>query len=533
MYKYFSVFCIFLFLIIIVSAIYKRHNKTGDTFLTFIEKHYKILLFVIIVIFLFTRLYELAFIPSSLQIDEAALAYNAFNIANYGVDRYTNLYPIYFLNFYSGQSLMYPYLAAILIKIFGYSLFVVRIPAVFFGLLTLVFGFLIGKELKGNGFGVLLAFIITICPVFIMTSRWALDCYLMLGLFTVSIYVLLRAIRSGKIWLFVLSGVMFGLTLYTYALSYLIVPVILLGVLIYLIYLKKVTFKQFMAVALPLLIIALPLILNVLVQCGIIGEFQTRFFTIKRMDRDGVGEISLSNVWTNLTNIGNYFINEPINNTRNIYGTLYIFSIPLVILGFVLFAYNTFKCIKERIFSTEAYLFVVFICYFLTLLFVLYSTTILWRSNAIFLCYAIFLAYGLYFAGSHLKDVLKIVLLVYLISFISFMYYYFNIFNSKENPSKEVHYVRALEDADKKEKEIYSINLDVLQWTNVWAGLGLKTKPWFYKEYAECFDKICFFVPNENYEDKIYIVLEERATRLLDDGFTCKKYGTIYECYKE
>ena len=146
---------------------------------------------------------------------------------------------IYFLNFDGGQSAMYTYLGAILVKIFGYSLFLIRIPAVLFGLLTLIFGTLLAKEIGGKRFSVLIALLITICPYFLMASRWGLDCNLMLGLFTVSIYTLLKAIKCGKIKLYVLSGILFGLTLYTYALSYIIIPLVLLGIVIYLIYTKK------------------------------------------------------------------------------------------------------------------------------------------------------------------------------------------------------------------------------------------------------------------------------------------------------
>lgn len=90
----------------------------------------------------------------------------------------------------------------------------------------------------------------------------------------------------------------------------------------------------------------------------------------------------------------------------------------------------------------------------------------------------------------------------------------------------------ALKDAVSKDKEIYSMNLDILKWTNVWAGLSLNVSPWSYRENSECFDRICFYIPNENDMNKIYIVSEDRISSLLKDDFICKKYGQVYECFK-
>lgn len=526
-----------MFVVLIVYVLYKvKKNKIiyDNSFLAFINKHYKIFLGIIFIVFIFTRLYNLSNIPKIIHIDEASVAYNAFNIANYHVDRYTNLFPIYFLNFDNGQSAMYTYLAAILFKIFGYSIFVLRLPAVFFAFLTLVFGFLIGKELKDNAFGVLVAFLITVCPYFIMTSRWALDCYLMLGFFTISIYCLLKAIKKGKGYLYVISGLMFGLTLYTYALSYLIVPIVLLLLLIYLIYLKKLSLKNFILFCIPFFILALPLFIDVLVQQGIIGEIKTRFFSMPKMGAKRTSEISLSNVLINLKSIGNYLICDSVFNNKSIFGTMYLFSIPLILIGMIIAFVNAFKSIKSRNFNLYMYLIIIFLGDFISLLFVQYGFTILWKGNSLFICLVIFLALGIYFIIEKIKNAYIIVLVIYLIAFGYFTYDYFNLYSDRLYDSFQpmTDYIHALEDADKKDKEIYSTDMGNLKWNNLWAGLALKTKPWFYKENTDHFDKISFYIPDENYDDKIYIVLEERADTLLKDDFTCKKYGKVYECYK-
>ena len=52
--------------------------------------------------------------------------YDSYCIANYGTDRFDNSYPVYMINYGGGQSALYTYIASIFIKIFGFSLTVVR-----------------------------------------------------------------------------------------------------------------------------------------------------------------------------------------------------------------------------------------------------------------------------------------------------------------------------------------------------------------------------------------------------------------------
>ena len=58
--------------------------------------------------------YKLGSIPYGLHIDEAGMAYDAFCLANYSVDRYLNHLPVYLVNFGNGQSALYAYITAIL-----------------------------------------------------------------------------------------------------------------------------------------------------------------------------------------------------------------------------------------------------------------------------------------------------------------------------------------------------------------------------------------------------------------------------------
>lgn len=95
---------------------------------------------ILLVGFGLTRLIHLMELPAEYHIDEAGMAYDAWCLSQYGVDRYLKSWPVYLINFGGGQSSLYAFLCAFLFKIFGWHTFLIRMPAVLFSLLTLIFG---------------------------------------------------------------------------------------------------------------------------------------------------------------------------------------------------------------------------------------------------------------------------------------------------------------------------------------------------------------------------------------------------------
>ena len=54
-------------------------------------------------VFIITRLWRLMDIPFGLHTDETSMAYSAWCLSQYGVDRHLNSMPVYLLNFGGGQ----------------------------------------------------------------------------------------------------------------------------------------------------------------------------------------------------------------------------------------------------------------------------------------------------------------------------------------------------------------------------------------------------------------------------------------------
>lgn len=107
------------------------------------QNWYQITLLFLFCVTVFLRFYKLTVLPDVLHIDEAALGYNSWCLANYGTDRYLNVLPFYPQNFYGGQSPLYTYLVVLLIKFFGkgnLSVFLVRFPAAFASILLWITG---------------------------------------------------------------------------------------------------------------------------------------------------------------------------------------------------------------------------------------------------------------------------------------------------------------------------------------------------------------------------------------------------------
>ena len=117
-----------------------------------------------------------------------------------------------------------------------------------------------------------------------------------------SLYAVLSA---KKDWHYILAGICFGLTLYTYALSYILIPVFFVALAVYLIWVKKATLKQIVIMLIPILILAFPLLWTQIINYLGKGTIDLGFITIPQLFQYRIGEVGFENVLYNL-NITNY-----------------------------------------------------------------------------------------------------------------------------------------------------------------------------------------------------------------------------------
>lgn len=474
-----------------------------------------ILLIMLLAIFL--RSYKLEQIPDGINVDEAGMAYDAFCLANFRVDRALNKLPVYFVNFGGGQSVLYGYITAIFIKLFGFKLFSMRITAVIFNCVAILLCYFMIKKHIGEKSALLVTLLLAINPWNIMSSRWGLDCNLLAPCLIISLFFLLKA---QKWYDYVFAGIAIGITLYTYALSYAIIPIFLILLLGYMLYTKKITFKNIIILGIPIFIFALPLMLMILVNNGIINQINL-IITIPKLPNYRGSEISLRNVIPNLKSLNTIFVYDdlPFNSLPK-YGTLYNFAIILAVLGFIIEIYNFIKNIKNKKFTANSAILLLFIASFSFMMCI--SDLNISKSNAIYFPLIFFeysCIYFIYtiqkqnvFKDSNIKDKIKLVIcklilivitILYVINFLSFSNFYFTKYavTYAQQQFFENDLLRALEQvngrAEFKEKNVY-----------IYTGAE---RPYIYTLYANPISPYDFNQTrdeNDNYGR--YTVLSER-----------------------
>lgn len=286
--------------------------------------------------FFVTRFWRLTVLPSGLHIDEAGMAYDAWCLANYGVDRFLKSWPVYLRNFGGGQSALYAYLCVICIRIMGFSIWSIRLPGVFASFLNLLFGMKIAKKIfpENSYLPYALGGLIVICPYFILASRFGLDCNLALGFSTMFLYCFMNALEKGKVRDYLLAGVAGGVLLYTYAIMYPIVPLFLLLSFCYLLWTRRLAFRKWMIMAVPFGILAFPLILVQIVNMLDLPEMRLGIFTITKLEIYRASEIERANWPYFLQALISAFCSDTLDyNTVPGSYTLYQMSIALFVLG--------------------------------------------------------------------------------------------------------------------------------------------------------------------------------------------------------
>lgn len=317
--------------------------------------HYMVL-GVLILLIGFMHLYRLTEVPYGLNVDEAGAAYDAFCIANYGVDRYLNSWPVYFTNYGDGQNALYTYMIATLIKLFGLTKWTIRIPMAFAAFVAGFYGCrYISLKWPGTKRYMVLLALYAVLPVFIMMQRFGLESHLMLAGGMVSLYYAARALNTGKWTDYLLAGIGFGVTLYSYALSYIVIPICLVLLLAYALYIGKISWKSAAAFVLPLGVLALPLIGVQIINFFDLPQMQIGPFTLTKLPEYRTNELSLSlffgNLWGVIKNTLLY--DDLAYNTLAKYGALYYVSIPFILAGLCKGICDTVKSCRTKQFEAS------------------------------------------------------------------------------------------------------------------------------------------------------------------------------------
>ena len=409
------------------TVLYKPLSVIGGV----IEKYYIIFLLLIIAVFLVSRILKLEVFPHGLHVDEIAVAVDVKSILLNGVDRNGIHYPAYFYDYGNGQNALYVYVEAFLLKFLPATVFTLRIQAVIWGLAGLLAIFGICYEISENkGWALVGAALATILPMYIMSERWALEAYLFLPTANITMYFIIRALKHGKIRDYILAGVFMGTSLYTYAVSYMVWPIFLVLSAAYLIYLKKVSFKQLLAFGIPLGILAFPLILFQLVNFRIIEPFTLGITDYIPLPYSRGEEMSLANIPGNFAYIKKLFLGgEALTyNSFKEFGTIYMFLLPFVLAGFIIAIVETVSSVRKKEFSPLPI--ILFFWFGGTVFLFVVEYANVNRVNELFCPFLLFIFVAIYRLLKRNQVTLVWLAVWSAASFVFFMYFYFFVQNS-------------------------------------------------------------------------------------------------------
>lgn len=327
------------------------------------ERFYKALPILLLMLGALLRLICLGGLPGGRHQDESFVAWNAFALWQEGMDSAGNRFPVYLADWGDGHSALYSWLLIPLYAILGeenMTAFVTRLPQAVVGILTLWAVYLLLKKMFGRACGLWGLFLLSICPWHVMMCRWGLDANLAPAFLIFGLYFFIKGLDDKRFLL--LSALLYGIGLYSYAVIWTAVPVMVLMQAVYGLYHKKLRVDRWsVASAVLLFLLALPLLLFVLVNGGVLEQINLPFMTIPVMSGYRADElaVSLSGMWSNLRRVGTLLWRQNIGAPYDIllpYGLFYDIGRVFILAGSLLLLWNTIRKMRKKQFSYEFFI---------------------------------------------------------------------------------------------------------------------------------------------------------------------------------
>lgn len=197
-----------------------------------------LLLFSILSLALFVRVYQLDSIPSGLYPDEAMNGVDALTAID------TGDYKLFYPNNY-GREGLFINLQALALKYFGNTVPVLKFWSTIFGTLAVLGMYFLGKELfQRRTAGLIAAFLLATSYWAINFSRIGFRAIMVSAILTFAFYFFFKGLRTERIRTFFIAGLIFGIGVHTYV-AYRLAPLILIALLPFLILSYENFLKRF------------------------------------------------------------------------------------------------------------------------------------------------------------------------------------------------------------------------------------------------------------------------------------------------
>lgn len=316
-----------------------------------------------------------------------------------GIDSAGHRFPVYMADWGDGHSALYVWLLIPVLAINGghFSPFLSRLPQAIVSIFTLWSVYHLIKCLFNRKLALWNLFLLAVCPWHIMMSRWGLDANLAPGFLMFGLTFFIKGLEQKKYLL--LSGLFYGLSLYCYAVIWPAVPVMLFSQIVYCLAHRKLRIDHWsLGASLILFVMAVPLLLFVMVNSGMIPEITLPFMTIPKMSGYRGSEIALtlSGMWDNLRTALSLLWHQSNGSAFDIllpWGLFYDIGRIFIVIGTVSLLVRLLRGFRKREFCPEYFLFVQLLGGALTCLLV---TAILHQINALYIPLVLSEAYGVW-----------------------------------------------------------------------------------------------------------------------------------------
>ena len=316
-----------------------------------------LVLFLILFLAIFIRLYQIESVPACMNWDEAAFGYNAYSILQTGRDEYGMSFPLEFMSIGDFKFPGYIYLTVPVIKLFGLSVFSVRFLPAFLGALSVVPMYLLTRRIINENTAILSSLFLAISPWHIQFTRAGADVGVSTFFVITGIYLFVRSAHE-KDKDFILPAISFSMAIYTYFTDRVFVPLIVVAMSVLF---RRQLFGKFRKVFVGIvygLIVLIPLFLTVLSSGQQSKLFGTTVFGqvrgvdyVESLDRDDSGDelqIFHNGFYEKVLGVADHYFSHfsfsflfaegaSFDMRQIIYqmGLMYVYELPLIILGLV------------------------------------------------------------------------------------------------------------------------------------------------------------------------------------------------------
>lgn len=293
--KFIAIVSVALLIGIIINLIIRMHQRLGWWRSLIIGSS-----LIFLTLFLFHSLGRLPYVYG----DEGYAFYDSFSIGRYGIDSHLMHNAVYSLSS-GGQSVLYKYITAPLLKVFGANLAAYRFPMALLMVAAVMFLIytLYASRVHPN--------VITGCALMLCTAEWLLicghwadDCNIVVPVFILMITFAFRGLVGEKYNVYI-TFILFSLLAYCYIGVWISLPLIYIALFVMYWWKQKISWRDGLINIVISAVLLFPIGCYVLVQFFHVPPFKCVWFSVARLPvtRQGYSIISFKgNVLLNIVN---------------------------------------------------------------------------------------------------------------------------------------------------------------------------------------------------------------------------------------